>query len=96
MTMTNVPNVPDGAKILAYIAIVWLAIRSLSTCTFVFLGLNLEICRVAAIQVQGRRTGCSSPPRRRRTTPHRQADEAAASSRHNGKHEALRHVLIIE
>ncbi|KAH3908942.1 hypothetical protein HBI56_124410 [Parastagonospora nodorum] len=62
--MTN-PNmsVPDAAKILAYVAFVWLALRSLSACTFVFFGLNLEVCRVAAIQVQGRRTGCSSPGR---------------------------------
>jgi hypothetical protein len=62
MTNPNM-NVPDAAKILAYVAFVWLALRSLSACTFVFFGLNLEVCRVAAIQVQGRRTGCSSPRR---------------------------------
>lgn len=96
MTMTNT-NVPDGAKILAYIALVWLAIRSLSVYTFVFLGLNLEVCRAAAIQVQGRGTTCSSAPNRRRTRPQRQGDEAAASNpRHDGKPKHARQVLSVK
>jgi hypothetical protein len=87
-------NVPDAAKILAYVAFVWLALRSLSACTFVFLGLNLEVCRVAAIQVQGRRTGCSSPGRpgseRAHPTPRR-----TGNSSHELHHEVkLMHLQL--
>ncbi|KAF1940906.1 hypothetical protein EJ02DRAFT_493510 [Clathrospora elynae] len=49
--MTNVPN---RATIIAWISFLSLLLRSVSVCTFVFLSVNLNVLRIATIQVQAK------------------------------------------
>jgi hypothetical protein len=85
--MTN-PNVPEGAKLLAWIAITWLAMRSFSICTFVFLFMNLNIGQVAAIEVYTKVAATPSSRTCRNATrrPNEQGNQATTPSpRNHGK-----------
>jgi hypothetical protein len=85
--MTNV-QIPEGTKLLAWIAITWLAMRSFSICTFVFLSFNMNVFRVAAIHVQsgGAGTPLSGRCRDARPRSRGQDDEAATPVQNsNGK-----------
>jgi hypothetical protein len=41
----------DDAKILACVALMWVVLRSVRVCTGVFLAVNIDVLRVAAVQV---------------------------------------------
>jgi hypothetical protein len=41
----------DDAKILACVALMWFMLRSVRVCTGVFLAVNIDVLRVAAMQV---------------------------------------------
>jgi hypothetical protein len=56
--MTNLNlRVPEEAKVLAWIAITWLAMRAFGACVFVFLEANVNVWRMVAVQVQCRGAG---------------------------------------
>jgi hypothetical protein len=57
MTNLNLRMVPEEAKVLAWIAITWLAMRAFGACVFVFLEANVHVWRMVAVQVQCRGAG---------------------------------------